>query len=308
MFAKYVQIDYYMKDLASATQECVSFHAIKDSSNSLGQEQIAAASANKATSVTYFDLTQGPPKLNELSFSIQTLAPAQRNWNLRKCPAAASDVVLNTDNEKVVSGIFINDIFGQNALLLLIDSNREDYYTGITSLVIAFVFCIVVCIVMAVLILIFLECFVLFPLIGLSKQILRIEKSQDTSIRLKSSPLTSKQDEMGRMTVQVNNMLQSIDTAKKKQLEEEHRLQGFLQRIALEEEKNRNIMNTIPDFVVIVSQSDGTIVFTNQTVQDTLQYSELDLHNVRIDKFLDSKLFSEYTPLDSLLKIRDKIV
>lgn len=128
-------------------------------------------------------------------------------------------------------------------------------------------------IILGIIILIFVEVFVLRIVLNLSTHVQSIAKSNNFNARIPRSGY----DEISGMTGHINNMLRALDLSQQKIKDHNYKLQQLLQRAGIEEQKSRSIMNSIPDFIVTVSQKEGSILSANTAFQHAFKMTAQEL-------------------------------
>ena len=149
--------------------------------------------------------------ITRLTLELYTLEKLIQNHGqstLDKLMAGAQFEGISMGPQVVEGYILLKDIYGKPAFPVEIKMDRDIYVqsqktiqsTGFIAIIASIIFLIVT--------LYGFSYFVIFPLDSLSSEILRISKSGDMSLRL---PMLRSEDEIGKLSKSINNMLQSIE-------------------------------------------------------------------------------------------------
>jgi len=167
--------------------------------------------------------------------------------------------------ESIAGYKVLNDIYGNPAIILRVDSSREFYQQGRATMRYFILSILVIGIVFGVVTLLFLERSVLSPLSGLSNNVSRIEKSGDLSERILIKK--KENDELGNLAHEINGMLWSLEQSTEK--------------LRKSEEKNKAFIDAIPD-VMLQLGKDGTILKFKATKSNFLSFPEGELQGKKL--------------------------
>jgi len=190
-------------------------------------------------------LVQSLEKLTHISFALyefnSTTLPADVLKAKSLLLGKETHVIDQTFKNKVVGYKIINDINGDSALLLRIESDRKLYnqgrftiyfFIGLTALFIIF---------FGIALMFFLERFVISRLLTLGTEVDKIDPNGDVLSKVKEGSY----DEIGRLAEKINTMLRALDSSKKveKHAMDNMRLVGAELASRLEEiEKTNGLM------------------------------------------------------------------
>jgi PAS domain S-box-containing protein len=167
----------------------------------------------------------------------------------------------------------VNDIYGNPALILRVDSGREFYRQGQTTMWYFIETVLAIGIIFGVVTLFFLERSVLSPLSDLSNNVSQIEKSGDLSERVRVKK--KENDELSNLADDINRMLRSLEQSTEKMLRSEEKTTAFI--------------NAIPD-VMLQLGKDGTILKIKANKSNFLGFSPGQLEGKRIYEVMSPDL------------------
>nr|CAG4718970.1 unnamed protein product [Naegleria fowleri] len=159
-----------------------------------------------------------------------------------------------------------NDFKGEPSMIIRTDFQRDLYQLGWSTFAYTSITIVALVVVMTVVVLVFVELVVLQRVLKIGNFVKRITQDNDTSKRI---PELGK-DELGKLSRDINRMLQALETSHATQLKDYELMQTLLERTALEEEQNRCIMNSIQDFVVNVECATGKVINMNTSFEKAL--------------------------------------
>lgn len=167
--------------------------------------------------------------------------------------SADNDIYIRPLSKETTSVYTVmEDLFGENNLLLRVDFPRTYFIQHLQSIIVFIFLAILTCLIIFMIFLIFLHKVVLNPLQQFTKEIVSIGNQENFSQRLK----VKCKDELAILGNSVNSMLSSLETSHKK--------------IAA-------ITETIPDLVYIYDLQKNQYVYCNQQSQTILGYTSEEL-------------------------------
>lgn len=171
-------------------------------------------------------------------------------------------VVLPRDEQLVVGYGLIEDLAGEPALILQVETSREIYQQGLVSVKYLILGVLATCLVFGGLTIFQLERIVLRRLALLSQEVEGIGASGDHSARV----LMAGQDELTNLSTEINRMLAALE-----QSEQARRLA-----------ERRNLLHAIPDMLFVFNQDGDCLEFkVDQGNQLGLQPDKVAFRNVR---------------------------
>jgi PAS domain S-box-containing protein len=178
--------------------------------------------------------------------------------------------------ESIAGYKVLNDIYGNPAIILRVDSSREFYRQGQATMWYFIESILAIGIVFGVVTIFFLERSVLSPLSGLSNNVSRIEKSGDLSERVMIKK--KENDELGNLADGINGMLGSLEQSTEK--------------LRMSEEKNKAFINAIPD-VMFQLGKDGTILNIKATKSNFFNIPQGELPGKKFYEVMSPDLASK---------------
>lgn len=169
------------------------------------------------------------------------------------------------NGESIAGYKILNDIYGNPAIILRVDSSREFYRQGQATMWYFIESILAIGIVFGVITMFFLERSVLSPLSDLSNNVSRIEKSGDICERVMIKK--KENDELSNLAEDINGMLGSLEQSTEK--------------LRKSEEKNKAFVNAIPDLMFQLGK-DGTILKIKATKSNFLNISPGELQGKKI--------------------------
>jgi PAS domain S-box-containing protein len=187
--------------------------------------------------------------------------------------------------ESIAAYKVLNDIYGNPAIILRVESSRELYKQGQATMRYFIISILAIGILFGVVTLLFLERSVLSPLSGLSTNVSRIEKSGDLSERVLIKK--KENDELGNLADDINGMLGSLEQS--------------TQMLRKSEEKNKAFINAIPDMMLQLGK-DGTVLKIKATKSNFLSIPPEELQGKKIYEAMSPDLASRtYLCIDKAL-------
>jgi PAS domain S-box-containing protein len=177
--------------------------------------------------------------------------------------------------ESIAAYKVLNDIYGNPAIILRVESSRELYQQGKATMLYFIESILAIGIVFGVVTLLFLERSVLSPLSGLSNNVSRIEISGDLSERVLIKE--KENDELGNLADDINGMLESLEQSTEK--------------LRKSEEKNKAFIDAIPDMMLQLGK-DGTILKIKATKSNFLSISPGELPGKKVYEAMSPDLAS----------------
>jgi len=198
-------------------------------------------------------------------------------------------VVLRIRDSNTIEGYsLVKDISGKPALVIKVPMRRDIYNKGISGTRYFYVFFLISGLISAALLILVLQKLVLSPLMLISNQVSEIGKGGSLSARL---PLSGR-DELSKLAVNVNAMLDALESA-----QNEIGRQEALQK---SEEQYRALVEHSPIAVFIIK--DGAILFANKAATEILGASFPDeIVGVPFTSFLRADYREEFSVLLSLI-------
>jgi PAS domain S-box-containing protein len=177
--------------------------------------------------------------------------------------------------ESIAAYKVLNDIYGNPAIILRVESSRELYQQGQATMLYFIESILAIGIVFGVVTLLFLERSVLSPLSGLSNNVSRIEISGDLSERVLIKE--KENDELGNLADDINGMLESLEQS--------------TENLRKSEEKNKAFIDAIPDMMLQLGK-DGTILKIKATKSNFLSISPGELPGKKVYEAMSPDLAS----------------
>ncbi|MCX5999509.1 MAG: ATP-binding protein [Chloroflexi bacterium] len=227
-------------------------------------------------------------EITHLGLGIHLVDDLQMAPDLQSARSALLDgstvVVEPLSSETVAGYSLVNDIYGQPALLLRVDTPRDIYHQGQLSLRYVLVSSLIVGLVFSALLLFMLERFVLSRLARISRDVKTIAASGDRSARV----AVSGSDELSVLGDSINGMLQTLDSAYEREQEwGEERDAELRKRVEL----TRALVHELKTpLTPIVAASDLLLDHARDEITQTLARSiqkGADSLNKRVSELLD---------------------
>ncbi len=165
-----------------------------------------------------------------------------------------NDTEITNTNENILSAKnVVKDIFGKNIAYYVVDIERGIHLQGIQSTQYTIGFLIGISIIFFVMVLFFLASLVLSPLKKISSDANNITQSKNFMLRVKHES----KDEIGLLSRNINEMLDSLQLAK--------------DAVYSETEKIKTFFDVVSGIVVVINK-DGVVVSVNQKGAEFLEY------------------------------------
>ncbi|KAG2389537.1 hypothetical protein C9374_014097 [Naegleria lovaniensis] len=316
VFGKY-QSNVIIQDLTAKTQVCISFYnlnstlGVQIAQSMKGIEDVSSQFANyNALTV---DADNSTWLLHDF-FHVGTFDSSSSLLSLeRHCDTSNSGTiegVLQSDSnngERISTLQILKDVYQENTVMIRSDISRSLYTTGINSFLITWAVMTAMLILLSTAVVIFVELVVLRRTIRLTHGVLQItnEWNNDSNSITKGAKLPKfGKDEIGKLGLRVNYMLSVLEKSFA-QLQKEHALaQSLLDRTSLEEQKYRNVMNGLTDFVITVDSTSGRIINFNAAFENKIMGKIKDENS---EKNVQNKTIHEYFEGMTLETILEKL-
>ncbi|KAL0486054.1 hypothetical protein AKO1_012252 [Acrasis kona] len=181
------------------------------------------------------------------------------------------------------------DMFGSPSFVYQLDITTTNLYTGLIGILVSIVVIVVGIVLVTIFIILFLDCVILNRVGNITRQLQQITIQKDVRSRLKKT--SSHGDEINVLVYCVNRMLQSLQTSKEK-------ISTILNRTVFQEERGRNLLNALTDFMVCILVDDGTIQEANPSFQERFK---IDLTKgrglIKFDRFTTGLELSDFIEL-----------
>jgi PAS domain S-box-containing protein len=173
--------------------------------------------------------------------------------------------VVNPISSKKIAGYkMLNDIHGNPALIMKIESPRPIYNQGIFAFN-TFLSITIISIFILGLILVFLfDRFLVSKLLKLITEVNKIKTTGDLSFRIKESG----NDEVGTLAVTINQMLMALDSSKKSERKTLEKVELLFQDL----EKFKLAVDNVSDQIVITNK-EGIVIYANKSVEKIAGFS-----------------------------------
>ena len=284
-------------DMASRTQLCVSFYNIlDDSSLSLFKQSIGYSDSTFNKKMANFEsVSINVEDSTWVSQSVFGVATFNSDDNtLSKNRQCFSDS--GNSGTRMASYQIMKDVNRNSSIVVRTDMSRDIYTDGINSFLITWGVMTGMLLLLSAAVLIFVEIVVLRRMIQLSNFVLSIAENWKQAIISNVRVPIFGSDEVGILAKKVNYMLSILEKAYK-QLQKEHALsQNLLDRTSIEEQKYRNVMNAIPDFIVTVQCESGAILSYNSAFESKVmdkasnENAERNNNNKLINRYFDEDI------------------
>ncbi|KAG2383338.1 hypothetical protein C9374_004675 [Naegleria lovaniensis] len=275
IFARYLT-HTVVNEIAQRTQLCTT---IFDLTNSKDVSELMSYFNVKSgtTSTTWSTTTTNSQLLNEyLSTKSYSNISISDSWTLDD-PFQISAHPIQTSSQRLCykddvtathlsSYKLFKDYKGQYSMIIRTDFQRDLYQLGWNSFAYTTITILALVVVMTVVVLVFVELVVLQRVLKIGNFVNIVTRDNDTSRRI---PHLGK-DELGKLSKDINRMLEALETSHATQLKDYELMQTLLERTALEEEQNRCIMNSIQDFVVNIECTTGKVINLNASFEKAL--------------------------------------
>ncbi|KAG2381296.1 hypothetical protein C9374_006285 [Naegleria lovaniensis] len=266
----------FINSIANSAQLCLSMHLLDDTSDKVVEKFSKRVTSLNGTFVlqTSFDW----PNLAVFAFD-----PLETTMTLSKRQCYRTDGSTLSE-QRFASYVLLNDIYGQPLMIVRTDIARDVYFLGIQSILLAIGLLLLVCLLASVVVILFVEKRVLSRILHLTSRIQEITASNDTKQRI--AVRDGQTDELGKVSKNINYMLNSLDMLVEQQLQEQELLKKLLERISEAEERTSSIMNSIKDIVLTVT-AEGVVTHANTAFYDRFGYSAVDVEGsgkITLDK------------------------
>ena len=155
------------------------------------------------------------------------------------------------------------DITRTNTFVMKTDFPRDVYTLGITSFFITWGVMTAMIIILSISVILFLEFIILRRVLKLTRAVREITLNNDSNQRVPSVG----NDELGILSKDVNNMLQTLDASQQLLTQDNELMQRLLEKMSLSEQKIRVIMNSIDDFIVTAHANNGKLINFNNAFE-----------------------------------------
>ncbi|KAG2381997.1 hypothetical protein C9374_005789 [Naegleria lovaniensis] len=309
------QSSSFIQDLTAKTQVCISFY---DLNSTIGM-QVAHAMTGYSSDTSSISSYSGL-SINALNttwllqnfFYIGTFDSSSSVLTSdRYCDTSGSASIAGVLEEESIYGErmsslqILQDVNRENTIMLRADISRNIYLNGINSFLITWGVMTAMLILLSVSVIVFVELVVLRRMIKLTNGVIQItgEWQNDSNAVTKGVKLPKfGKDEIGKLGMRVNYMLSVLEKSFI-QLQKEHALaQSLLDRTSIEEQKYRNVMNGITDFIITVECATGKIINYNSSFESKVIGKIRDENS---EKNVQNKIIHEYfegMTLETLLK------
>ncbi|EFC37311.1 predicted protein [Naegleria gruberi] len=304
VFGRYQNADA-IHALTTKTQLCISFYNYNSSSDQLVVEKSTSTSAKQFDSVvsssealqvdveddswvlqsaiyvSTFDSADAVATTNRYCYSTKTK-------NSGMTPEAI-------DGERMSAYQIMSDINGEKTILVRTDMSRKIYTNGINSFLITWGVMTVMLIILSVAVMAFIELVVLRRMVRLTNSVVKITNNWETVVMNGSRIPKYTQDEIGRLANRVNLMLGVLEKSYQHLQKDHENAQSLLDRTSLEEQKYRQVLNAISDFIITIDSKDGKILNYNTSFQAKImtrvvnEATEKKVTNKAINEYFDSK-------------------
>lgn len=256
----------FINSIANSAQLCLSVHLLDDTSDKVVQKFSSRVKSLNGTYIlqTSFDW----PNLDVFAFD-----PLDASMTLSKRQCWKSDGSTLAE-QRFASYVLLNDIYGQPLMIARTDIARDVYFLGIQSVLLAIGLLLLVCLLASIVVIVFVEKRVLSRILRLTSRIQEITASNDSKQRI--AVKDGQTDELGKVSKNINYMLNSLDMLVEQQLQEQELLKKLLERISEAEERTSSIMNSIKDIVLTVT-AEGVVTHANTAFYDRFGYSAVDV-------------------------------
>lgn len=303
VFGRY-QSNSIIQDLTAKTQVCISFYNLN---STIGLEIVQSMKGQSGLSsqiANYNALTIDADNSSWLLrgfFHVGAFDSSSSLLSLnRHCDHSGSGTiegVLESDSnygERISTLQILKDVHRENTVLIRCDISRSLYTNGINSFLITWAVMTAMLILLSASVVIFVELVVLRRTIRLTNGVIQItnEWNNDSNSITKGGKLPKfGKDEIGKLGMRVNYMLSVLEKSFT-QLQKEHALaQSLLDRTSLEEQKYRNVMNGLTDFVITVDSTSGRIINFNASFENKIMGKIKDENS---EKNVQNKMIHEY--------------
>lgn len=151
------------------------------------------------------------------------------------------------------------DISRNDSIIIRTDFARRVFVLGTNSFIITWAVMTTMILLLSFAIMVFLEVVVIKRVMNFAKSVREITISNNFKKRVKCMG----KDELGLLTDDVNNMLETLDESQTVIVSENERIQELLEKTSLSEQHARVIMNAISDFIFTVDCKSGEIATFN---------------------------------------------
>ncbi|KAL0483449.1 RGS7 [Acrasis kona] len=276
-----IQNEDFIQDMAENVQMCVTALSVSD----------------LETRREFIDVL----KLNPAIPSIKT------NWNVDRSnkPSTFDEKLLNGRacpmrssgkpyTNRRTGAFAVTSVFGAPAFIYRLDIETYNLYIGLVGVFICFAILLVGIILITIVILSFVDRGILYRVKFITKQLEKI--TEDRNVKARLDNLSKRGDEVNVLGVCVNKMLQSLENDSQK-------IFTVLNQTLSYEERSRNILKSINDYVICILVKDGTIHEANPSFQEKFRFDPN--HNrgtVSITKFLSTLTLNDLTNLSGSAK------
>ena len=206
-----------------------------------------------------------------------------------------------TTNPRIASYQVYTDILGANVLVVRSDVERYINLLGLKSFGWSYGMVCLVVLIISIVVTLFIELVVVGPVVQLSSSVLSIRQMNDITRRVN---IPRGGTEISSLARGVNSMLKALDASQRKLASDHALLIRLLDKVAVEEQKSRSIMNAMTDFILTVSSETGVILSANQSFYSKLGYSAKNVENNMNISALFRDLSGE-TLMDNLAGLAD---
>ncbi|KAL0481140.1 hypothetical protein AKO1_011194 [Acrasis kona] len=293
-------------DIAQRSQLCTTILGLSNDNKVMSSAQTYYTNRVSGVNAATFS-AENPSWTNDLSpFAVEvlpndnSLLPGRGCWH-------SSDLGQLGINRISALGV-LSDYNGKKGIIIRSDIDRSLNILGTTSFGLALGVVGGLVIVISIVVLLFVELCVLRPVLRVTHKVSEIRVVNDPSIRVN----VKRGDEIGCMADNINKLLDNLESSQKDIIKEQFSLQNLLQRIGIEEQRVRTIMNAIPDMIICIL-IDGTVHHANTAFYATTRYTAQDVNSTKNIKDiipnidLEEVISGRSTTTELVEKFRDHI-
>ena len=279
VFARYETTEL-LSDMSARTQLCLSLYNLDDSEdryllkNSLLNEDNPKQSTDAEnmnviltetatwSSTTIRGISSITNWRNNTVSQVQTLTVP----SVSSSPLISNRFCTEVDESeggRMVTFQAYSDIVSNKSIVLRTDFARDIYTLGITSFLITWGVMTAMIILLSIAIMIFIEFYVLRRIFKLTFAVRDITHTNNVKQRVPDVG----GDELGLLSKDVNQMLESLDASQTILTEDNELMQRLLEKTSLSEQKSRVIMNSIEDFILTVDIVSGKLITINTSFE-----------------------------------------
>ncbi|EFC44745.1 predicted protein [Naegleria gruberi] len=204
------------------------------------------------------------------SSSFLTKVSQVYSYEDRTCPSyfGVSNPSTSSVGTRLVNFLLFRDFKNKAVMVVRIDDERRNESIIIGGSASIYVFFALLSTILSLALQGFFEIGIILRVSSIQKIIKKVTQDNDPTLRIPPPKhQLHEKDEIGQLEINLNEMLRALELVQHKLSKDNEMMKTILERITVEGEKCKAVMNSIQDFIFIVECESGKLISSNETFE-----------------------------------------